>query len=182
MLSLWATLRRLHLPVHWHRGQFLPVPDDQESKTGTSDAPRDHLQRHSRDPQAVYDFVLGFQGRALGEYAGTGKDELDGLVLFYGPKRTGKSKFIEDFAEHFPEDERGEISDNAEEQWWSAHLVHPMNKQETVKLFTCCELSHECKIPMTEWQILCDQKLITIHAKFQTARRVQIRTVFNASN
>ena len=134
-------------------------------------------------PQAVYDFVLGFQGRALGEYAGTGKDELDGLVLFYGPKRTGKSKFIEDFAEHFPEDERGEISDNAEEQWWSAHLVHPMNKQETVKLFTCCELSHECKIPMTEWQILCDQKLMTIHAKFQTARRVQIRcTVFVASN
>lgn len=134
-------------------------------------------------PQSVYNFVLAFQGRALGEYAGTGKDELDGLVLFYGPKRTGKSKFIEDFAEHFPEDERGEISDNAEEQWWSAHLVHPMNKQETVKLFTCCELSDQCKIPMTEWQILCDQKLMTIHAKFQTARRVQIRcTVFIASN
>ena len=62
-------------------------------------------------------------------YAGTGKDELTASSCSTA-RRNGKSKFIEDFAEPFPEDARGEISDNAEEQWWSAHLWHPMNKQE----------------------------------------------------
>ena len=171
-------------PCTGEEGGFFPYLMKKEAKRNLR-TPHEtiFLNQVQKIPQKVYNFILAFQGRALGEYAGTGMDELDGLVLFYGPKRTGKSKFIEDFAEHFPEDERGEISDNAEEQWWSAHLVHPMNTNETVKLFTCCELSPECKIPMTEWQILCDQKLITIHAKFQTARRVQIKcTVFVASN
>ena len=67
VLSLWATLRRLHLPVHWHRGQFLPVPDDQESKTGTSDAPRDHLsQRHSRRSPGSLRFCPGVPGARPG--------------------------------------------------------------------------------------------------------------------
>ena len=47
-----------------------------------------------------------------------------------------------------------EDPDNAEEQWWSSHLVNAVTG-ETVKVVTCMELSPKCKVKMTEWQSKC---------------------------
>lgn len=124
-------------------------------------------------PNEAYNFVVAMMGRTIGEYVGTDTDNIQGCVLIHGPKRTGKSEFLIAFKEMFPTDKHGDIPDSAEEQWWSAHLVDPVTNK-TVKLVTCMELSHKCKVPMTEWQKMCDGGELTIHAKFITSRTVNV--------
>lgn len=107
---------------------------------------------HVQDiPFEAYHFIVAMMGRVLGEFIGENTDNIQGCVLLHGPKRTGKSELLGAVQGWFPPDQRGDIPDSAEEQWWSAHLIDPVT-HKTVKLVTCMELSHKCKVPMTEWQ------------------------------
>lgn len=124
-------------------------------------------------PFEAYHFVVAMAGRTLGEFVGDNVDNIQGCVLLHGPKRTGKSEFLIALSGWFPPDKRGDIPDSAEEQWWSAHLIDPVT-HKTVKLVTCMELSHKCKVPMTEWQKMCDGGDLTICIKHQTARTVNV--------
>lgn len=105
-------------------------------------------------PKNAYHFIEAMMGRTLGERVGDGSDSLAGCVLIHGPKRTGKSELLIAFVSWFPEHQRGDIPDNAEEQWWSSHLVNAVTG-ETVKVVTCMELSPKCRVKMTEWQSKC---------------------------
>jgi hypothetical protein len=103
-------------------------------------------------PYAAYNFgMCAMIGRTITEMVGTGADVIQGCNLLYGAKQTGKSLCLKNLQRWFPPSQQGDIPDSAEEQWWSAHLVNPVT-HETVKLVTCKELSHRCKVPMTEWQ------------------------------